>query len=573
MKVVLRAAAELKIVTAIRRAGGAEAGGVLLGHFEDGDLIASDVLVVPGEAPSTHRYTRDGAQANALLQRFRAAHPEDELTGYVGEWHSHPVMSSPSGVDKATARAIARDVHGSAVVVVAALHPVVGFSAVEAVPRRLRPAALTDVVVERSENVVEIAEGSVDPDGPIFISYRQSDGTEDADTVSRFARAAGLVVWRDHRDLRPGTTVHRLREALKSGLSGAVLVVTKQIECSTIVREVEAPALVALDEDSGFALSVANTLANPDNPAKVDFSAPDRILGFSDGELAAKKQSDIRTVDGVLEIIRDQVRHRVAQRKDEIADRGDVFTLEVQSRPEPTADDASGADLHIRLDPSPGRLPDTASVRALAATFPFTGDAIHMSRATTVEVRGGMHLSLALALGAALPETKFSDVRVVDSSGLVWGSGGGGQPPRVVSATVGDAADRSSKKIAVHIGLGSLNSGPAFDRLVASGGFTAAYALTVDVDGLLSADDGVAVAAAISAELKSLSADADNAEVHLAFHGPFPLAVLVGRRLNTLQVVAYEWDNPSGEGPAVYVPSVRIVSGLTAGPITEVLLR
>lgn len=571
MKVILGAAAELKIVAAIRRAGGAEAGGVLLGHFEDGDVVASDVLVVPGEAPSSHRYTRDGDQANELLERFRAAHPGDDLTGYVGEWHSHPVVSSPSGVDKATARAIARDVRGSAVVVVAGVNPVVAFTAVEAVPRRLRPATVMDVVVERSENVVEIGKGAVDADGPIFVSYRQSDGTDDADTVSRFARAAGLVVWRDRRDLRPGTTIHRLREALKSGLSGAVLVVTKQIVRSPIVREVEAPALVALDEDSGFALSVANTLADPSDPAKVDFSAPDRLLGFSDGDLAGKKQSDIRTVDGVLEIVRDQLRHRVAQRKDEIAARGHVFTLEVQSRPEPTADDASSADLHIRLDPPPGRLPDTASVRSLAATLPFTGDAIHMSRAKTVEVRGGMHLSLALALGAALPETKFTSVQVLDSSGLVWGSGGGGQLPRVVSAAVGDAA-ASSKRIAVHVGLGSLNSGPAFDRLVASGGFAAAYALTVEVDGLLSADEGLPVAAAIAVKLKSLSADADNAEVHLAFHGPFPLAVLIGRRLNTLQVVAYEWDNPSGEGPAVYVPSVRIVSGLAAGPITEVLL-
>jgi proteasome lid subunit RPN8/RPN11 len=571
VKVVLQARAELKIVSAIRRAGGTEVGGVLLGHFEDSDVVASDVLVVEGETPSTHRYVRDGDQANALLQAFQAARPEDHLTGYVGEWHSHPMASAPSGMDRATAKAIARDVRGSAVVLVAALNPAAAFFAVEAVTRRFRHVTVSNVVVERSANVVEITDGSVDPDGPIFISYRQSDGTEDADTVSRFARAAGLVVWRDHRDLRPGTTVHRLREALRSGLSGAVLVVTKQIACSSVVKEIEAPALIALDEDSGFVLSIANTIPDPGNSSKVDYSASDRLLDLTGGELAGKKQSDVRAAAGVLEIVRDQVRHRVAQRRDEIAARGEVFVLEVQSRPEPTADDASGADLHIRLDPSRGRLPDALSVHALAATLPFTGDAIHMSRATTVEVHGGMHLSLALALGAALPETKFSNLRVVDNAGLTWGQAGGAAAP-VVSDEVTGRVEPDSKRIAVHIGLGSMNSGPAFERLIDSVGFVAAYTLIVQVDGLLAADDGVAVAAEVASKLKSLSADADNAEVHVALHGPFPLAVLIGRRLNTLQVVAYEWDNPSGDGPAVYVPSVRLVSGIAGGPITEVLL-
>ena len=40
-----------------------------------------------------------------------------------------------------------------------------------------------------------------DPTGPVFISYRQSDGAELAKCLDRFLRAGGLVPWRDLVDL------------------------------------------------------------------------------------------------------------------------------------------------------------------------------------------------------------------------------------------------------------------------------------------------------------------------------------------------------------------------------------
>ena len=70
------------------------------------------------------------------------------------------------------------------------------------------------------------------PRGPVFISYRHSDGREIAVALAWALRAAGVPVWHDQTDLPPGDTERRLAEALSSGLSGAVLVVTREIEDS-----------------------------------------------------------------------------------------------------------------------------------------------------------------------------------------------------------------------------------------------------------------------------------------------------------------------------------------------------
>ncbi|MCE2511797.1 MAG: toll/interleukin-1 receptor domain-containing protein [Acidimicrobiia bacterium] len=49
----------------------------------------------------------------------------------------------------------------------------------------------------------------IDPRGPVFISYRQSDGREIAETLAWALRAAGVPVWHDQTDLPPGDTERR----------------------------------------------------------------------------------------------------------------------------------------------------------------------------------------------------------------------------------------------------------------------------------------------------------------------------------------------------------------------------
>src|SRR5689334_19071841 len=102
---------------------------------------------------------------------------------------------------------------------------------------------------------------TADPTGPIFISYRQKDGTAIAAELAWLSRAAGLPVWRDRDDLPPGDTQTRLTQAISAGISGAVLVVTPDIINSKVVKTVEAPDLLELHRNQPqFALAIANAV-------------------------------------------------------------------------------------------------------------------------------------------------------------------------------------------------------------------------------------------------------------------------------------------------------------------------
>ncbi|WP_406723574.1 Mov34/MPN/PAD-1 family protein [Streptomyces sp. GD-15H] len=85
-----------------------ETGGLLLGYREDANVLVTHALVIDGEGASTHRYVRDDIRANVLLAAFLAQRADDDPTGYVGEWHSHPAPSGPSQTDVAAMHATAR---------------------------------------------------------------------------------------------------------------------------------------------------------------------------------------------------------------------------------------------------------------------------------------------------------------------------------------------------------------------------------------------------------------------------------------------------------------------------------
>lgn len=104
-----------------------------------------------------------------------------------------------------------------------------------------------------------------DPTGPVFISYRQSDGTEHAKFVDRFLRAGGLVPWRDLVDLPPGETARRVHEAFDEGIAAAVLIVTPEIQDSQFVPAEELPELLKLEQEPhDFSLLVLNTIPTQD---------------------------------------------------------------------------------------------------------------------------------------------------------------------------------------------------------------------------------------------------------------------------------------------------------------------
>jgi len=109
--------------------------------------------------------------------------------------------------------------------------------------------------------LIQSREGRVDPLGPVFLSYRTSDGRDLTLKLARALRASGLPVWHDHQDLPPGDTERSIGTALASGLSAAVVIVAPDIAHSRTVRKQELPAFLKLDRDPKFTFALANGLA------------------------------------------------------------------------------------------------------------------------------------------------------------------------------------------------------------------------------------------------------------------------------------------------------------------------
>jgi proteasome lid subunit RPN8/RPN11 len=583
VQIVLYAAASNAIAREAARALPLETGGVLLGHREGDDVVVTEVLVVNDASATRRRYVRDDAQANALLRDYLAARGDATPTGYVGEWHSHTGNEAPSTVDMGSIRATAKGAKGPIALLVCvpeATPPV--FQGIVARQRRFGRISTEQASVEILGTAVSLPalpEGAVRGDGPIFISYRQSDGTERASAIESLLRCAGLVVWRDRTDLRAGTTTDRLNQALTGGLSGAVLVVTPDIANSSIIPSRELPLLLQLDEDPAFSLCIGNDISDANDESKADYRAPDVLLGRPDSALAAKKQSNSRTEAGRLEIVRDLLLHRIEQVKEQIRARGHVITIVTQTRPEPSAADAGQADLHIRIKPAErGRLPSGKGLGDLRQTLPITSDAIFASSAQTVRISGGMHLSVALAIGAALPETRVGNVEVVDLRGELWSSRSGTDPGTHHLETEPLEGNFKTErkglaKIAVFLTFTANADESAFRRLLdeTPGVFNSAVRIGVDTVTPIEAGEASRLSVEAGREVKRLSAESGRAEIHLAFHGPYTLAFLIARFLNTTRVVVYEWDNDEAEGPRYY-PVLVLEPGVAKGPITDVLL-
>lgn len=560
----------------------AETGGLLLGYREDADIIVTHALVVNGKLAFTNRYVRDDVKANALLHAFLKERADDDPTGYIGEWHSHPAPCGPSPIDVRAIRATAKSSDAAIALVIHIPSSHTAFSGIIASRRRLGRVSTRSAKVSLPQNrfrpLGPLPDGAVRGDGPVFVSYRQSDGTAAAESLEGLLRAVGLVVWRDRTDLRAGTTTDRLEQALTQGLSAAVLIVTPEIVHSEIVRERELPRLLQLDADPAFSLCIANHIARSPNNASCDFEAPDRLLRTAPARtLADKKQTNMLDPAGKVEIARDLLMHRVEQRKSVIRQQHRPFTIRVQSRPTPFAIDAGEDDLHIRLSTAPsGRLPSRSGLKLLQTTLPLISDAVYAAGAKTVRIAGGAHLSVALALGAALPETKIGTLEVLDLQDQVWTSVVGDKlatnDVHIEPIDIKTPVTAGRVRIAVFVSLTPDHDRTAFDRLIreSTAGFTAAAIVSTDPNSRIDAREAGLLSGAVARAIKGLAASCGRAEIHLAFHGPYTMAALTGRYLNTLRTVIYEWEGETADGPT-YTPVMVLEPGTAGGPITEVL--
>lgn len=85
-----------------------ETGGILLGHFVDGEPTVTMAPVVTDSRATRIRYRRDVLVASRTLD-LHIAGDRSGLLGYLGEWHTHPLPVGPSRIDHRAIHALARD--------------------------------------------------------------------------------------------------------------------------------------------------------------------------------------------------------------------------------------------------------------------------------------------------------------------------------------------------------------------------------------------------------------------------------------------------------------------------------
>ena len=116
-----------------------------------------------------------------------------------------------------------------------------------------------------------------DVTGSMFISYRRApgrpQGVEEATLVCDALRDRGVPTWRDLQDLEAAPTEEELERTLKDGgIAGAIMLVSPEVEGSTMIRAVEAPLIVSrYQKGDGFLLRIALI--------KVPYDDVDGVLG------------------------------------------------------------------------------------------------------------------------------------------------------------------------------------------------------------------------------------------------------------------------------------------------------
>jgi hypothetical protein len=417
--------------------------------------------------------------------------------------------------------------------------------------------------------------GVVRPLAPVFISYRTSDGAGIAAALAWALRATGVPVWHDVTDLPPGDTRRRLREALASGLSGAVLLVTPDIRHSQVIRETELPSLLAHEPDPAFTFAIASVIPPPGasgspGARSLDYAAPDALLAQPAGTLQRFKQYPVFDDDGIAVLAREIAAQRMAAVR---ALASPDVVLDIHTRLDPRAA-ASEVPLAVRTrPPSPGqRVPDPDIWPPFAAFLADLPRLLSIAGTHRLHVRGSAHLTAAFALGAAVPTTSGFVVTVQDENGRTWGEPARQpQNQRPALREESEAAEpgmAAGAPVAIYVDLvPSAPPGDAFARHLAShpGRYASAVRLDLDRRELICPDDASALVSDLSQKIRACAGLASTHRVHLFLRTPFPVAILLGRALNTLEVTLYEWDD-SGTVPR-YTETVTVASGRGGGPI------
>ena len=358
-----------------------------------------------------------------------------------------------------------------------------------------------------------------------------------------------------------------------------MLVVTPEIAGSSVIKDLELPRLLELEADPAFTLSIASTIER--DPGRLDYGAPDRLLCRSDEVLSNLRQDAVLTHKDIANVARDHCRRRMEALRQHIGSAGRVIEINIQTRTSPSANRLPG-DLVVRLRPPlPGdRRPNRRGLQDMQL---FLGDLPHLietAYAAHARVFGGAHLSVAFALGAALPTTLLGRVEAVDTAGQLWSLTDNAPAPgvsdRLIDATNLSPNGPGSGDTFVYIDLLPTRSDAAFERMLGACRDRIATALHIrtKAEGNLLATEGGTIVAEVSQAIRSAISRSEMPAVHLFLRCPWTVALLLGRTLNTVRVNLYEWeDGPDGDGNLVaprYLPSIVVRSGAGGSPIESV---
>ena len=426
-----------------------------------------------------------------------------------------------------------------------------------------------------------VSSDSVDSRGPVFISYRHSDGYSIAADTAWAFRAAGVPVWHDQTDLPPGDTNRRLQEALESGLSGSVLLVTPEIHYSSVVRNIELPQLLRLADDQRFTFSILSIIER--EPGKLDYGAPDELLGQRKKKLRNFKQEPAITQLDLAHAAREQCRRRMQAVRKDVEAAGRVLTMDVQTRIPPSAARVdSDLVLRLRLPLDGNRQPHCEGLEDLKLFLADLPQLVALAGAEHARIKGGAHLTVAFALGAALPTTLVGNIEVTDIAGHAWSLTGSAPVPEgensILRNESAQASGARAGEILVYLDLLSARNDAAFEDFVTenSDRFAGAFHIRPIRQGNLRAEEASEVVGEASRIIRDFVGEYRTSEVHLLLRCPWPVALLLGRTLNTIRVHLYEWeDGPDENGneiPPRYLPSLVVRSGAGGSPIERVVL-
>jgi hypothetical protein len=411
------------------------------------------------------------------------------------------------------------------------------------------------------------------PEGPVFISYCWDDGKKYANKINALLRAIGLRVWRDIYDMPANNMAQAVREVLNNKTSSAVLVVTKKAGKSTFMKKNEIPLLIQLAKDTSFPFVIVNALSEKNR--SINYSRPDEILETNSKVLEESKQYDIRDEDGIKALLTELLKARLLYVKEKMQkeDR-QYFTIDVESRTPATTFEEVRGDLQIRINPdetNSGKL-SRQGLEDLKIAMPLVSEALKsLPENTTIRITGGMHLAPALAVGQMLPVTKQGCIEVIDRFKEMWKSEPEKDAPEdavVMHVTkLRNEKQKKKNRVAVMVSMTDSPDYAIFDRMVENdvSGFDEKIIISAKYDDI-DPKWGGELSKKIAKKIRS--AVPTRPEIHLAYCGPAALAFLIGRWLNTYEIIAYE-RLKTESSYFDYQPILKINAGATA-PIQEV---